>query len=139
LLQKYSSSTYGHSQLKTGHPVRSAIHKQLNGRLVLRWVTTWESLLLYVLLFVLSIIHHLTEEGMQSTWLQVVLWLIVRISCWDDVRFDPFPWRNRHHPDAIDPNVDKLSPMMKASRARLMLENHHCGCSSRVDLCSCVA
>ncbi|KAG9851336.1 hypothetical protein KCU98_g6162, partial [Aureobasidium melanogenum] len=37
------------SQLKTGHPVRSAIHKQLNGRLVLRWVTTWESLLLYVL------------------------------------------------------------------------------------------
>ncbi|KAH0369663.1 hypothetical protein KCU65_g3050, partial [Aureobasidium melanogenum] len=37
--------TYGHSQLKTGHPVRSAIHKQLNGRLVLRWVTTWESLL----------------------------------------------------------------------------------------------
>jgi hypothetical protein len=43
------SNTYGHSQLKTGHPVRSAIHKQLNGRLVLRWVTTWESLLLYVL------------------------------------------------------------------------------------------
>ncbi|KAG9561285.1 hypothetical protein KCU61_g8910, partial [Aureobasidium melanogenum] len=40
------SNTYGHSQLKTGHPVRSAIHKQLNGRLVLRWVTTWESLLL---------------------------------------------------------------------------------------------
>ncbi|KAG9894712.1 hypothetical protein KCU98_g12577, partial [Aureobasidium melanogenum] len=39
-----------HSQLKTGHPVRSAIHKQLNGRLVLRWVTTWESLLLYVLI-----------------------------------------------------------------------------------------
>ncbi|KAG9637631.1 CGI-121-domain-containing protein, partial [Aureobasidium melanogenum] len=39
------TSTYGHSQLKTGHPVRSAIHKQLNGRLVLRWVTTWESLL----------------------------------------------------------------------------------------------
>ncbi|KAG9674148.1 hypothetical protein KCU87_g4634, partial [Aureobasidium melanogenum] len=42
-----------HSQLKTGHPVRSAIHKQLNGRLVLRWVTTWESLLLYVLLYLL--------------------------------------------------------------------------------------
>ncbi|KAG9656403.1 hypothetical protein KCU64_g5906, partial [Aureobasidium melanogenum] len=41
----WTSSTYGHSQLKTGHPVRSAIHKQLNGRLVLRWVTTWESLL----------------------------------------------------------------------------------------------
>ncbi|KAG9670064.1 hypothetical protein KCU99_g8503, partial [Aureobasidium melanogenum] len=46
LFSESSSSTYGHSQLKTGHPVRSAIHKQLNGRLVLRWVTTWESLLL---------------------------------------------------------------------------------------------
>ncbi|KAG9517738.1 hypothetical protein KCU93_g8643, partial [Aureobasidium melanogenum] len=45
----------GHSQLKTGHPVRSAIHKQLNGRLVLRWVTTWESLLLYVLLIFLEL------------------------------------------------------------------------------------
>ncbi|KAG9957755.1 MFS general substrate transporter, partial [Aureobasidium melanogenum] len=45
--KNHSYDTYGHSQLKTGHPVRSAIHKQLNGRLVLRWVTTWESLLLY--------------------------------------------------------------------------------------------
>ncbi|KAG9592020.1 hypothetical protein KCU77_g8589, partial [Aureobasidium melanogenum] len=44
-------------QLKTGHPVRSAIHKQLNGRLVLRWVTTWESLLLYVLFFCFSLIN----------------------------------------------------------------------------------
>jgi hypothetical protein len=50
-LRRSTPSTYGHSQLKTGHPVRSAIHKQLNGRLVLRWVTTWESLLLYVLSF----------------------------------------------------------------------------------------
>jgi hypothetical protein len=50
-LEYHDSGTYGHSQLKTGHPVRSAIHKQLNGRLVLRWVTTWESLLLYVLRF----------------------------------------------------------------------------------------
>ncbi|KAG9517593.1 hypothetical protein KCV07_g6048, partial [Aureobasidium melanogenum] len=48
-----TSSTYGHSQLKTRHPVRSAIHKQLNGRLVLWWVTTGESLLLYVLRFAL--------------------------------------------------------------------------------------
>ena len=55
------TSTYGHSQLKTGHPVRSAIHKQLNGRLVLRWVTTWESLLLYVLHFFLHIIPFLCD------------------------------------------------------------------------------
>jgi len=33
--------------------LRSAIHKQLNGRLVLRWVTTWESLVLYFCLLVL--------------------------------------------------------------------------------------
>ncbi|KAH0285599.1 hypothetical protein KCU62_g7382, partial [Aureobasidium sp. EXF-3399] len=53
----------GHSQLKTGHPVRSAIHKQLNGRLVLRWVTTWESLLLYVLrLFCLNSVLGLSSS-----------------------------------------------------------------------------
>ncbi|KAG9945493.1 hypothetical protein KCU85_g7176, partial [Aureobasidium melanogenum] len=51
------SNTYGHSQLKTGHPVRSAIHKQLNGRLVLRWVTTWESLLLYVLHLLVALLR----------------------------------------------------------------------------------
>ena len=48
-------STYGHRQLNIGHPVRSGIHKQLTARLVLRWVTTWESLVLYVL-------HHLFAE-----------------------------------------------------------------------------
>ncbi|KEQ71681.1 hypothetical protein M436DRAFT_50798, partial [Aureobasidium namibiae CBS 147.97] len=58
-----STSTYGHSQLKTGHPVRSAIHKQLNGRLVLRWVTTWESLLLYVLFRVTHNEMHLSPVG----------------------------------------------------------------------------
>ncbi|KAH0026746.1 hypothetical protein KCU78_g4256, partial [Aureobasidium melanogenum] len=52
--------TYGHSQLKTGHPVRFAIHKQLNGRLVLRWVTTWESLLMYVLESLLLIAKTIT-------------------------------------------------------------------------------
>ncbi|KAH0333387.1 hypothetical protein KCU81_g9870, partial [Aureobasidium melanogenum] len=50
------------SQLKTGHPVRSAIHKQLNGRLVLRWVTTWESLLLYVLHFSFAPSHHCEDD-----------------------------------------------------------------------------
>jgi len=40
--------TYGHRQQTTGHPVRSAIHKLLIGRLVVGSVTTSESLLLYV-------------------------------------------------------------------------------------------
>ncbi|KAG9523378.1 hypothetical protein KCV07_g2577, partial [Aureobasidium melanogenum] len=56
-----------HSQLKTGHPVRSAIHKQLNGRLVLRWVTTWESLLLYVLHSLLSSLLILSPPGYALT------------------------------------------------------------------------
>ncbi|KAG9676245.1 hypothetical protein KCV03_g5452, partial [Aureobasidium melanogenum] len=55
------------SQLKTGHPVRSAIHKQLNGRLVLRWVTTWESLLLYVLHLVLFLLFILSLSGYAFT------------------------------------------------------------------------
>ena len=39
---------YLHDQRDTGHPVRSAIHKLEIGRLVVGWVTTSESLLLYV-------------------------------------------------------------------------------------------
>jgi hypothetical protein len=67
-LPKYiESSTYGHSQLKTGHPVRSAIHKQLNGRLVLRWVTTWESLLLYVLHSLLLLQTLLLPQAARAT------------------------------------------------------------------------
>ncbi|KAH0143497.1 hypothetical protein KCU67_g13532, partial [Aureobasidium melanogenum] len=62
-----------HSQLKTGHPVRSAIHKQLNGRLVLRWVTTWESLLLYVLSFVFACLWwHELQSFEQEALLTVV-------------------------------------------------------------------
>ncbi|OAL55019.1 hypothetical protein IQ07DRAFT_283982 [Pyrenochaeta sp. DS3sAY3a] len=42
------SFTYDHRTLKTELPVRSAVLKQCTGRLVVRWVTTRESLLLYV-------------------------------------------------------------------------------------------
>jgi hypothetical protein len=41
--------TYDHRLERTGHPVRSAIHKLEIGRLVVGWVTTSEYLLLYVL------------------------------------------------------------------------------------------
>jgi hypothetical protein len=40
--------TYDHRFKRTGHPVRSAIHKLEIGRLVVGWVTTSEYLLLYV-------------------------------------------------------------------------------------------
>ncbi len=48
------SFTYDHRHQKTGHPVRSAIHKLVIGRLVVGSVTTSESLLLYVFAFFLT-------------------------------------------------------------------------------------
>ena len=50
-----SNNTYDHRTLKIRLPVRSAIYKQCTGGLVVRWVTTSESPLLYVfVLFVAS-------------------------------------------------------------------------------------
>jgi hypothetical protein len=43
-----NSFTYDHRTLKTRLPVRSALFKQRTGGLVVRWVTTGESPLLYV-------------------------------------------------------------------------------------------
>ena len=45
------TSTYDHRVWRTGLPVRSAVLKPHAGKLVVRWVTTSESLLLYVLTF----------------------------------------------------------------------------------------
>jgi hypothetical protein len=45
------SPTYDHRTLKTRLPVRSALFKQRTGGLVVRWVTTSESPLLYVFAF----------------------------------------------------------------------------------------
>ena len=44
----FYSFTYDHRTLKIRLPVRSAIYKQCTGGLVVRWVTTSESPLLYV-------------------------------------------------------------------------------------------
>jgi hypothetical protein len=50
-----NNNTYDHRTLKIRLPVRSAIYKQCTGGLVVRWVTTSESPLLYVfVLFVAS-------------------------------------------------------------------------------------
>ncbi|KAH8706977.1 hypothetical protein GQ44DRAFT_818229, partial [Phaeosphaeriaceae sp. PMI808] len=49
------SSTYDHRTLNTGLPVRSALLKQRTGGLVVRWVTTGESPLLYVFAFLLLV------------------------------------------------------------------------------------
>ena len=53
-LSNISLSTYGHRSQKTEDPVRSPVLKLRTGGLVLRWVTTWEYPLLYVLLFAMS-------------------------------------------------------------------------------------
>jgi hypothetical protein len=46
-----STSTYDHRYQRTRDPVRSPIDKLVIVRLVLGWVTTGESLMLYVLHF----------------------------------------------------------------------------------------
>jgi hypothetical protein len=45
-LKRSHFTSYGHRTLKTRLPVRSALVKQCIARLVLWWVTTWESLVL---------------------------------------------------------------------------------------------
>ncbi|KAJ5124093.1 L-lysine 2-3-aminomutase [Penicillium bovifimosum] len=46
-----NTTTYDHRVWKTGLPVRSAVLKPHAGELVVGWVTTSESSLLYVFLF----------------------------------------------------------------------------------------
>jgi hypothetical protein len=48
IVQLAKHDTYDHRTLKIRLPVRSAIYKQCTGGLVVRWVTTSESPLLYV-------------------------------------------------------------------------------------------
>jgi hypothetical protein len=48
LFESGQNDTYDHRTLKIRLPVRSAIYKQCTGGLVVRWVTTSESPLLYV-------------------------------------------------------------------------------------------
>ena len=54
---KSSTCTYDHRRVRTGHPVRSAILKHQIGRSVVGWVTTSESLLLYVSFILLFCPH----------------------------------------------------------------------------------
>ena len=51
ILPHKESDTYDHRVWKTGLPVRSAVLKPHAGELVVGWVTTSESSLLYVFLF----------------------------------------------------------------------------------------
>jgi hypothetical protein len=59
------SFTYDHRALKTRLPVRSALFKQRTGGLVVRWVTTSEYPLLYV---VYSFCSFLVVGGVPGLW-----------------------------------------------------------------------
>ena len=56
------TSTYDHRLRRIGHPVRSAIHKPQIGRLVVKWVTISEYLLLYVFFLVLYFCVKMARE-----------------------------------------------------------------------------
>ena len=54
VLQYDGSCTYDHRVWRTGLPVRSAVLKPHAGQLVVWWVTTCESWLLYVFVFIFA-------------------------------------------------------------------------------------
>ncbi|KAF2708245.1 hypothetical protein K504DRAFT_381871 [Pleomassaria siparia CBS 279.74] len=58
ILEKGLLFTYDHRTMKTGLPVRSALHKHRTGGLVVKWVTIGESLLLYVFVFASLLFLH---------------------------------------------------------------------------------
>ncbi|KAK6822519.1 hypothetical protein PG987_014064 [Apiospora arundinis] len=59
------SVTYDHILLNTRDPVRSPIYKQQRAELVLGSVTTWESSVLYVLVFLIFISSFCLSEWLQ--------------------------------------------------------------------------
>ena len=63
-LYQAQASTYDHRLRRIGHPVRSASHKPQIGGLVVGWVTTSESLLLYV--YIRSFLVFQNSAGVKS-------------------------------------------------------------------------
>ncbi|PYI05130.1 hypothetical protein BO78DRAFT_318761, partial [Aspergillus sclerotiicarbonarius CBS 121057] len=63
--------TYDHRVWRTGLPVRSAVLKPHAGRLVVGWVTTSESLLLYVFVLLWLFIKYF--RGIHDTVFTVIL------------------------------------------------------------------
>jgi hypothetical protein len=72
------SFTYDHRTLKIRLPVRSAIYKQCTGGLVVRWVTTSESPLLYVFFFLYYVFFLLST----ITSIKVIGMLVGRTARW---------------------------------------------------------
>ncbi|KAF1364889.1 hypothetical protein EJ07DRAFT_97427, partial [Lizonia empirigonia] len=83
-----SSSTYDHRTLKTRLPVRSAIFKQRTGGLVVRWVTTGESPLLYVFAIFLPCFYMVHGQKSYSD-LRVDHVVGICYVCWQSVKQTP--------------------------------------------------
>ncbi len=62
------SVTYDHSFRIIALPVRSAVLKPVNGGLVVRWVTTGESPLLYVFALYFASMTLARDAVMSQTW-----------------------------------------------------------------------
>lgn len=66
------ANTYDHRLKRTRHPVRSAISKLQIGRLVVKWVTISEYLLLYVFLSFFAL--HFGASAVELLLLFVGIW-----------------------------------------------------------------
>ena len=67
MLPSTHSSTYDHRTMRIRLPVRSAIYKHCTGGLVVRWVTTSESPLLYVFEVLMKFFLHVGATGIGPT------------------------------------------------------------------------
>ncbi|RAH40605.1 hypothetical protein BO95DRAFT_375147, partial [Aspergillus brunneoviolaceus CBS 621.78] len=83
-----TTGTYDHRVWKPGLPVRSAVLKPHAGRLVVGWVTTSESLLLYVFVCIILVLikclhfpcrpcRHTKGDTSLFIWSQPAEWQIV--------------------------------------------------------------
>ena len=70
--------TYGHSCLRTLDPVRSPYVKQANAQLVVAWVTSSESWVLYVLLHI-----HFFGDVKTTSPIQWRATIYLSFGCWD--------------------------------------------------------
>ncbi|KAJ5788139.1 hypothetical protein N7457_003129, partial [Penicillium paradoxum] len=80
ILASVASNTYDHRVWKIGLPVRSAVLKPHAGELVVGWVTTSESSLLYV--FVFSIVFTCSETPSCRPTLQSIHLSALNIGCY---------------------------------------------------------
>ncbi|KAH3917176.1 hypothetical protein HBH56_053330 [Parastagonospora nodorum] len=84
----HSPFTYDHRALNTRLPVRSAIFKQRTGGLVVRWVTTGESPLLYVFAILFALlaslplpVHRLNKLQMRLQSLSISIRVLNHMYC----------------------------------------------------------